>query len=236
MFGKSIDKLLFGWIFLTVSNIFLLDAGWITDVFAVSSKLVLLAGVMNQDFTLVIKKVLEETYKMPSSFTGNEEEGGISLVIASNSSSKKVEWVKNKIQKNVNMNIDTFILSFQDTISYTSLREIKWIKPNKVHIFLFSASATIAQKEFVVFPMKIIEIGAALHQITQKKGCEIILLDISLLIHAFGTHPVYKMLLNKLGMFRENSVSVFAVFNPKTHNDKTISSLFQNISDEIIKI
>lgn len=237
LFGRSIDKLLFGWVLLLITNIVLFDRGGVTDVFAIFSKLVLLMGVMNQDFTLLIKRVREEINRIPSSFTGNESEGGIILITSlPTASSKKVEWVKNKVRKNIDMDVDTYIFSFQDTIPYASLREIKWMKPNRVHIFLFSATANKARKDFVVLPIKIVEIGVAIYQITQNKGSEIILLDISLLIHTFGTHSVYNMLLNKLGAFRENTISVFAFFHPETHSDKSVPALFESIADEVIRL
>jgi hypothetical protein len=240
LFGKNVDRLVFGWFLLLVVNIFLFGMGWITDLFASFSKIVLLMGVIDQDFTIISQKVREKTtFRYPSPFIGHEKEG--SLVLVCPSHSPRIEWVKRKIMENEGKENQIYIFSFQDVTPHKQLREIKWIKPEKVHILLFSQSSVKAREEFTVFSMGLTEIGAALAGVIKdnfdaEKTCTVIFMDLSLLIHSFGAYPVYNMLLNKMGALREGGVSLFAFLHPETHTDKSVVSLFTSIADEVIKL
>jgi hypothetical protein len=89
--------------------------------------------------------------------------------------------------------------------------------------------------------MGITEVGAATSEVTMnhsslEKGCNLIFVDLSLLVHSLGVYPVYNMLLDKMGAIREGGVDLFAFFQPETHSDKSVVSLFTSIADEVITL
>lgn len=237
LFGKSVDKLALGWVLLLVSNISLWGA-WTDDIFSLFSKFLIFLGMMDQDFIITIEKVRDELQSpIPNAHFGEEEEGGLKLIRSSSVSKlKNLEFVNKKIKENLNNDLDTYLFSFQDTIPYSELRRIKWIKPEKIKVFLFSTSVEKMKGEFTVLPMDLIHIGATLSEVIKKdKRSSVFFMNLSLLIHVFGVYPVYNMLLDKMGALREEGVNLFTFFYPETHSDGSVISLFENISDEIIE-
>lgn len=233
-----------GWFLLFITNLVLFNKGRVTDTFAIISKLILLVGIIDHDFIIMVEKVRREfSPHFPPPDTGWKKEGTLNLVISPRNSlhSSKIKWIKRKVQENVNRGHDTHIFVFQDVVPHGELREIKWISPERVFIFLFSESAKKARKEFVVLPLGITRIGATVSEVIKRyekseRGCTLIFLDLSLLIHWYGAHPVYKMLLNKMGSLREEGIELFAFVNPETHSEKSVVSLFKSISDNIIQL
>lgn len=244
IFGKIADRFVLGWLLLCITNLILPTEWWVANIFAIFSKIILLTGVMDQEFAILTQKVrkeIESPQPLPP-YTGYGKEGKLKLVISSNfSHSKKNDSVNRMVQENVEKGVNNYVFSFQDVPSHTELRKIKWISPDKVKIFLFSTSAQKVKEEFTVLPMGITQIGATLSEVIGKnpnpgEGCTVILMDLSLLIHSFGAYPVYNMLLNKMGALREEGADLFAFFHPDTHSDSSVVSLFTNIADEIIKL
>lgn len=243
IFGRSVDNFVIGWFLLFLSNLFLWGKGWVIDGFAIFSKIVLLRGIMDQDFVIIAEKVRKELSIRPiPEYTGERKEGGIHLISSSSLSYlKTIRWIEEKVRKNLNEGLDTIIFSFQNVIPYRELRRMKWINPEKVSIFIFSNSAEIVKKEFTVLPVGVTEVGTTLSEVTKKYhnhegGCTIVLTNLSLLIYLFEAYPLYNMLLNKLGSLREEGIDLFAFIHPKTHSDKSTVALFENISDEVIKL
>lgn len=245
-FGNSADKLFIGWIILLVTNVFISRSDWVSDVFAILSKITLFLGLFSEDFATLSEKLKRrESFghqKQPSISSGTKEEGGITLIIPSNVNSMegKINWIEKKIDENVKKNIDTYVFAFQDLPSHSELRRIKWISPSKVFIILFSSSSQKANEEFSVFNMDITVIGAVLSEITRKyqarkDGCDVIITDLSLLIIIFNANTLLNILLEKMGSLREAGLSVYAFFDPEIHNDSTIFPLFRNISNEVTK-
>jgi hypothetical protein len=242
IFGRSAERLAIGWILLYFSNVLLTGQGWVIDAFAIFSKLIILLGVMDYDFIVIADKIQEKL--PPSPEAGYAREGGLRLLISSensNANHREGNWLRKKIVENVKDGEETIVCVFQDVLPYQELRAIKWISPDKVSVYLFSSSAQMAKSEFIVLPMGLAQIGAALSQVakhhqTSDKGVTVIFFHLSLLIHLYGAEAIYAMLLNKMGYLRENGITLYPFFYPSMHCDQTIVSLFSRLSDEIIKL
>ena len=241
IFGRTVDKLAIGWISLYLSNILIWEQQWTLNIFAIFFKLVIFLGIIEYDFLIITQKILKNHSKLTPLYTSFENEGGLKLVTLNHTQSKKkiIEWVNKKANENIQKDTSTYIFCFQDTIPYKDLWRIKWINPEKVVVFLFSSSAEKIKDEFEIFPMDLAHIGAATTEIINKckkhnKKCTIIFLDLSILIHLFGTNSIYTLLLNKMGSLRENQVELFGLMHPETHQ-ASIVSLFKSISDETME-
>jgi len=241
---KSADRFILGWSFLLFANFVLQGLGWINDIFAIFSKVVILLGIIDQDFVILTQRVRGEmAFRSIPIETGYREEGGLNIVIPSNNSSylRKIKWVDRKVRENLERKVKTHLFLFQDIIPHGELRRIKWINPEEVSVFLFSTSAEKTKKEFTVIPIGITQIGAALSEVTRKyleldESCTVIFMDLSVLIHMYGVYQVYNMLLSKMGSIREAKIKLFAFFHPETHSDQSVISLFTSISDKVIKL
>lgn len=242
LFGRSADRLAIGWVLLYLTNLLLSDSGWIMDAFAVTAKVIILFGVLDYDFVVIADKAQAKRFPAPEA--GYGQEGGLKLLTPtenSNSIVREANWVKEKTAENVKDGTETIVFAFQDVFPHKELRAIKWVNPEKVSVYLFSSSAQKVKSEFIVLPMGLAQIGAALTQAISdckktEKGCTVVFLHLSLLIQVFGAETVYNMLLNKMGYLRENGVTLYAVFYPAMHSDPSTVSLFTRLSDESIKL
>jgi hypothetical protein len=249
IFGKNVDKFAVGWLLLFLSNLLLLDRGWIGDFFGITSKLIILVGTLDYDFVILIERIQRNINSgLPPIYTGDYQEGGMRLVIQNVASkkSKNADWIFKKVEENTENDRYTYFFAFQDVTSHDYLRKLKWINPERVIIFLFSNSASKVRDEFTVIPMGITQIGATLSEIIKRSETNqksrsdqrsvVIFDNLSLLVHSFGVHQVYNLLLDKMGALRTNRIELFAIFQPETHNDESITPLFKSISDEIIDL
>jgi hypothetical protein len=242
LFGRSADRLAIGWVLLYFTNVLLTGFGWVVDAFAVTAKVIILFGVLDYDFVVIAERAREKRFPAPEA--GYGVEGGLKLLMSSENSNANLRegnWLRKKASENVKEGIETIVFAFQDVVPHKELRAIKWISPEKVSVYLFSSSAQKVKAEFIVLPMGLTQIGAALSQATAQcqksdKGCTVVFLHLSLLIQVFGAEAVYNMLLNKMGYIRENGVNLYAVFYPTMHSDPSTISLFTRLADESIKL
>lgn len=242
IFGISTERLAIGWLLLYYTNIFLPNMGWITDIFAILAKILILMGIVNYDFIVIAKKAREKHFPPPEAGYGRE--GGFKLLFSSenqNAMLRESNWLRKRIEINVKQGLETSIFAFQDVVPHNELRSLKWISPEKVFIYLFSSSAQKAKSEFTVLPMGLAQIGAALSQVmkqnkSSENGCVVVFFHLSLLIQLYGTDAVYEMLLNKMGYLRENGITLYLVFYPSIHNEQSTISLFTQLADETIKL
>lgn len=244
LFGSSVDKLLIGWLSLFIVNAFFPMGGWITDTLAIFCKIVLLAGIMSYDFAILTLKVRSGLASGVSSPLADYGGGGqIELVVLRPREDPPIKtvstWVKHRVSENIKEKIDTSILILQDTIPYEILRSIAWIKPEMIHVFIFSQEGS-SNLEFTTLKYGMIEIGAAITEIAKKESKpenkkEIILVDLSIMIHTFGTNDAYNLLLNKLGLFRSSCTSLVMPFHIKTHEDRVVA-LFKTLASKITQL
>ena len=244
LFGSCVDKLMIGWFSLLLVNILFPFGGWIADTLAIFGKIIILMGIVSYDFAIMTLKVRDGlTASISSPTSGYGEKGEFELAMLKSREVPPLtticKWLKSRVDENVKRNINTSILVLQDIIPYNALRSIAWRKPELIHIFTFSQD-TSNRPEFVALKYGIAEIGATITEIAKKNSSlehkqEIILVDLSIMIHTFGANEVYNLLLNKMGTLRSNGTSLVAPFHQQTHEDSVVA-LFKTIAGSIIQL
>lgn len=241
MFGNCVDKLLVGWFLLFLINVLMPLGGWIADTIAIFSKILIITGIISYDFAIVTQKIRREIITNTYPFAkGNIEEGGFQLVMFRSKSEPPLKtvssWLKSKVEENIQNNIETYIIVLQNVLPYSMLRSLAWSKPGLVHSFIFSQYPK-ENEEFTTINFGETELGATITEITRKhkRKKEIILIDLSILIHSFDSPRTYNFLLSKMGLLRSSGTMLTAVFHPETHGEKTIA-LFKSVADNIIQI
>jgi len=239
-FTKTAEKFIFGWILLTLTNVWLVGMGWITDLFATFAKVVLFMGILDSEFMTLsqrMEQLLSSKIDYPIDASMNENGGNLFLVQPSPemTDSKEIEWVREKIVEGIENDVDTYLLLVEDPYPLDEIRKMIWLNPNRVNVLMFSSSAEEMKKEFIVLPAGLHEIGASIHEIlkrsiSQNQGCIIIISSVSELIHVFGASSSYQMLLQKRGAIRESSSSIYGLFHPETH-DASTTAMFRRLSD-----
>lgn len=243
IFGNCVDKFIIGWFSLFLINVLIPGGGYISDFLSIFSKVIIMSGIISYDFAIITKKIRNEL-DSPNLKTipGFEEEGGLKLVSFRSGPQSPLsnvsQWIDLEVEKNVKNNLDSNIIVLQDTLPYSALRSILWKKPERVRIFIFSQNFS-NYREFTTLRYDLTELGATITEIAKRtsegggKG-DIILVNLSILIHTFGTERVYSFLLNKMGMLRASGTSMFAVFHPETHEEQ-VANLFRTIADSVIQ-
>ena len=240
-FGSCVDKLIIGWFSLFLVNFLFPMGGWVADTLAIFGKIILLAGIMSYDFAILTLKVRSGlATSISSPLAGYAESGQLELVILKPGEEPPLRtisrWIKHRVNENIKQKIDTSLLILQDIVPFSILRSIAWVKPEMVHVFMFSHNIPV-NPEFTTLKYGITEIGATITEIAKRKSRperrqEIILVDLSILIHTFGANEVYNLLLNKMGTLRSNGTSLVAPFHTQTHEDSVVA-LFKTISGRI---
>jgi len=241
LFGACVDKLLTGWFLLFLINTLMPEGGWIVDSLAIFCKLLILIGIMSYDFAVITQKIRRELISSSYPFTtGYNKEGGLNLVMFKSRSESPLrivsKWLRDKVEENIRENIETYIIVLQNVIPYSVLRSLAWSKPELVHFFILSENPE-ENEEFTTLTFGETELGATITEITRRKNSkkEIILVDLSIMIHTFGPQQAYRLLLNKLGMLRSSGTLLTAVLHPDAH-EESIIALFKTITDSIQQI
>lgn len=241
VFGESVDRFLFGWMLLLVSNVLLFGMGWVTDVLAILSKLVIFYGVTAYDFAIISQRLRTErlTSVLPLA-SGGEKEGGLTLVVShSEGVADDFPWIRDFIEENIGRGLFTSLFVFQDVLPYSWLRRLKWMKPELVSILVFSSNLR-KEEEFVLLPMELKDIGLSLVEVAEQcgkseAGGRVVLYDLSQLIYVFGLPQVYRLLLDKMGNIRKNNVILYCVIHPDTHPEPHVLALLKSIADNVLE-
>jgi hypothetical protein len=245
LFGSSVDKLLVGWLTLFLVNILLPMGGWAADTLAIFGKLVLLLGIRDYDFAILSQKIRNGLSSSVSSpIAGFGEKGGMEMVVVKQREEPPLravtKWLKNRVDQNVDKGVETSVFIMQNVIPFDALRSIVWNMPDRVHVFMFSNDSPPGGKDFTVLKFGLAEIGAAVTEVTRREReievvHEIVLVDLSIMIHTFGTEDVYNLLLNKMGALRSSLTYLTAIFHTSTHEDLVVS-LFRTLADNITQL
>jgi hypothetical protein len=245
LFGSSVDKLLVGWLTLFLVNILLPMGGWAADTLAIFGKLVLLLGIRDYDFAILSQKIRNGLSSSVSSpIAGFGEKGGMEMVVVKQREEPPLravtKWLKNRVDQNVDKGVETSVFIMQNVIPFDALRAIVWNMPDRVHVFMFSNDSPPGGKDFTVLKFGLAEIGAAVTEVTRREReievvHEIVLVDLSIMIHTFGTEDVYNLLLNKMGALRSSLTYLTAIFHTSTHEDLVVS-LFRTLADNITQL
>ena len=241
VFGESVDRFLFGWMLLLVSNVLLYGMGWVTDVLAILSKLVIFYGVTAYDFAIISQRLRDERAApvLPLA-SGGEKEGGLTLVVSgSEGAAGDFPWIRGFMEENIGRGLFTSLFVFQDVLPYSWLRRLKWMKPDLVSILVFSSSPR-KEDEFLSLPMELKDIGLSLVEVAgqcgkSEAGGYIILYSLSQLVHVFGLQQVYRLLLDKMGVVRGNNVGLYCIIHPDTHQEPSVLALFKSIADNVLE-
>jgi hypothetical protein len=242
IFGETVDSFLFGWMLLLISNTLLFGMGWVVDVLAIFSKLVILYGITEYDFAIISQRVRSEMLKpiLPLA-SGGEKEGGFTLVVShSEGAVDDFPLISGIVEKNISRGLVTSLFVFQDILPYSWLRRLKWMKPGLVSILIFSSNPRNGEEEFIFLPMELKDIGFSLVEMAEQcrvngAGGGIILSDLSQLVHVFDLSHVYVLLLSKMGLMRRNGVNLYGIIHPDTHSEPNILALFKSIADNVLE-
>ncbi len=241
----KLEILTLGWINVLMTNIALttgaLDPGY-TEIFSTFNKLVLFWGITQSRFGYIVEDLQRFFIRGVPTEAVELNEGSISLVNLNNGSrAREVQWLKDRVDKNSRKGINTVLLVCYDLISPHELMT-DGIQEHLYVVRLISGNIGTAK----VFDKRIMTINDDINQLDilltdivnysneRRFPCEIILYNLSHLIHMHGWKRVYTFLTSKITMIKSSSVQLLSFYYPETHNDTSEILKFEILADRII--
>jgi len=246
-YSSSLDLFVVGWAILSFSNVgalFGLMELTYVEIMAIFGKVVILFGVLYPRFTFLADDLRRFLIAgMPQQYT---DQLGETFVLFNSKSGKRgneVKWIKERISENSLKDIRTILISTYDLITPADIIT----NPNEEDIY-FVRMIQGGKSAFQDFGESIMVINDDLNDLDilftdiinftkeRKITAQIILYNLSVLIHTHGWKRVYTFLLSNLSLLKESSVYLYSIYYPKTHELESEIAKFEKLADLVKEI
>jgi hypothetical protein len=158
--------------------------------------------------------------------------------------SNEVKWIKERIADNSLKDIRTIIISTYDLISPADMLDSTGEDSNMYFVRMIQGEKSV----FHDFGERIIVINDDLNDLDilftdiinfaneHKITAQIILYNLSALIHTHGWKRVYTFLLSKISLLKESNVYLYSLYYPKTHEVESDIAKFEKLADLVTEI
>lgn len=247
-YNVDLDLFIVGWCLLLLSNLLyvgLLINDLPTDVFAVFSKILLFFGMITPQFTLLAEDF--ERFLLSGGiyeYTDNIE-WNIAFVESEKGREEEIEWIRQRLEQNANSGLRTIFVTVYDLISINELQRRGMMENENLYVIRVSQSRTnmspIFSEKVMDLYDDISELDIILKNIIEfstQRGihCQIILNNISMLIHTHGWKRLYSFLISNTSRIKNSNVQIYFLYIPSTHSNKPEINTITSIADRIIKI
>ena len=246
-FKVELDMFVIGWMIILLVNIgymFGYTDSIFSDVLTILGKVVILYGMTGPRFTYLVSDF--ERFLLSGSYSSyNENQGGQLTFIESRSSREvEVSWIKEKALNNSLSGIRTILVTVYDTISPLDLKRQSVLDIENIYLIRMLQRVHKVGQTF----SKIMNIGDDISDLEllfsdifelamdRKFSCQIILYDISILIHVHGWRRLYSFLISNIQHLKANNVKLYIIYYPKTHSNYHEIAAIEQLADQIIVI
>jgi len=245
-YSTSIDYMLIGWTILLLVNVaFAFNAMEIyyVELMAIFAKVVILIGMTKPSFSLLVddlKQFLISGSPTEYSFGGH---GGLSLVQTNGSRSSVLDWIEERAIDNTDRGIRTILVSTYDMISPNEIQArnladklyfVRMITGGRLIKNIFEENQMTIDDDLNVLDILFSDIIG--YSNDRLLNCDIILYSLSSLIHTHGDKRVYSFILSMITPIKASYVRLYSLFNPTTHDDKSVVKKFEDTFDNVISI
>jgi hypothetical protein len=247
-FKVELDMFVIGWVM-----IFLINVGYMfgytdsifTDIFTMIGKIVIFYGMTGPRFTFLASDF--ESFLISGSYSSySENHGGYLTFIESRSSRDgEVSWIKDKVLNNSSSGVRTILVTVYDTISTLDLKRKGVLDTENLYLIrMVNSKHDIGQ----TFSEKIMNVGDDVSDLEilfsdifelamdRKFSCQIILYNISILIHIHGWKRLYSFLISNIHQLKASNVKLYVIYYPKTHSNYQEIGAIEQLADQIITI
>lgn len=247
-YSSSLDLFVVGWVILTLSNVGALFGVMeltYVEMMAIFGKVVILFGVLNSGFTFLaddFRRFLIGGVRQPYS-----DQLGDKFVLFNSKSgnrSNEVKWVKERVVENSLKDIRTIIISTYDLITLADMMAGNGEDGNMYFVRMIQGGKSV----FHDFGERIMVINDDLNDLDilftdiinftnmRKITAQIILYNLSALIHTHGWKRVYTFLLSNMSLLKESNVYLYSLYYPKTHEVESDIAKFEKLADLVTDI
>lgn len=247
-YSVPIELLVLGWMILLLGNIAypmnMMDAAYV-EILAIFGKLVIYTGMTYPRFYFLVDDLKWFLISGLPKIYPDETLGSFTLLNSnSNKRSEEIQWLNNRVQQNMVQAVRTILITTYDLISPTDLKcsgmdetqlyLIRMMPSGRDHISVFEEHVMKIHDDLNaldVFFSEIINFSKE-----RKINCEIILYNLSILIHIHGWKRIYTFILSKIPHIKASKVSLYAFYYPGTHNNKADIEKFEKLAENVFTI
>jgi hypothetical protein len=247
-YSSSLDLFVVGWAILTFSNIgtlFGVVELTYVEIMAIFGKIVILFGVLYPRFTFLADDLRRFLIAgVPQQYSDQLGDTFVLFNSKSGKRSNEVNWIKEKIAENSLKDIKTIIISTYDLISPADMMTGTSEDDNMYFVRMIQGGKSASHN----FGERIIVINDDLNDLDilftdiinftneRKITAQIILYNLSTLIHTHGWKRVYTFLLSKISLLKESNVYLYSLYYPKTHELESDIAKFEKLADLVMEI
>jgi len=247
-YSSSLDLFVVGWAILTFTNVGTLfgvmDLTYV-EIMAIFGKVVILFGVLYPRFTFLFDDLRRFLIAgVPQRYSNQLKDTFVLFNSESSKRSNEVTWIKERIVDNSLKDIRTIIISTYDLISPAEMMTGTSEDDNMYFVKMIQGGKSM----FNSFGERIIVINDDLNDLDilftdiinftkeRKITAQIILYNLSALIHTHGWKRVYTFLLSKISLLKESNVQLYSLYYPKTHELESEIAKFEKLADSVMEI
>ncbi|MBN2334149.1 hypothetical protein JXL21_01225 [Candidatus Bathyarchaeota archaeon] len=244
----DLDLLVIGWWIILLINVGYMF-GYVGDVtadaFSVFGKAVIFYGMTKPKFTLLAEDF--EQFLLgghPRSYP-EEAEGYIMMVESNTKRRHEMEWLRKKVQANSLAGVRTILVIIYDLLSMSFLKEQGLLGLEGMYVIRMLSRP---QPYRATFSTPVMEIGDDLGELSlllsdieaftadKKTQCQIIIYDISTLVHINGWNRVYTFLISNVHKLKRSRIATYIIYYPETHTNSSEVETLRHIGDRVVEI
>ena len=247
-YSLSLDFFVVGWAILTLSNIGALFGVMeliYVEVMAIFGKVVILFGVLNPRFTFLADDLHRFLIAgVPQRYSDQPGEMFVLLNSKSGKRSNEVKWIKERVAENSLKDIRTIIIGTYDLITPADMMTstdnddnmyfVRMIQGGKPTFHDFGESIMVINDDLNDLEILFTDIINFTNM--RKITAQIILYNLSALIHTHGWKRVYTFLLSKMSLLKESNVYLYSIYYPTTHEVESDIAKFEKLADMVTEI
>ena len=247
-YSSSLDLFVVGWAILSFSNVGALFGVMeltYVEITAIFGKVVILFGVLYPRFTFLADDFRRFLIAgVPQQYSNQPREKFVLFNSKSGKRSNEVKWIKERISENSLKDIRTILISTYDLITPADIMTNGYESDNLYFVRMIRGG----KSAFRDFGERIMVINDDLNDLDilfmdiisftkeRKITAQIILYNLSFLIHTHGWKRVYTFLLSKISLLKESTVYLDSIYYPKTHENESDIAKFEKLSDIVKEI
>jgi hypothetical protein len=247
-YSSSLDYLVIGWMIIALANIgysFNYMTPLYVEVYAIIGKVILYYGSLYPRFSYLVEDLRRFLISgVPTQYIVDPGEKFVLINPVNGKRSIEIQWIKDRIDENSKKAIRTILVTTYDLISPSDLKAthmneedlymVRMIQGGKSAPSLFTDQVMTINDDLNDLDILFSDIIAFSSE--RKITCQIILYNLSNLIHTHGWKRVYTFLLSKISSLKNSSVYLYAIYYPNTHEEKSDIAKFERLADSINEI
>ena len=248
IYDIDLDLIIIGWCIILLINVgYMFD--YVSDVPAdlltVFGKAIIFYGMTKPRFTLLAEDF--EKFLLSGSPVSYPDAAYDSITMIESNTRKRHEmaWLKKKVQANSLNGVRTILIIAYDLLSLGRLKKNGLFGVDGMYVIRM---LTRPKSNVAAFSMPVMEIGDDLGELslllsdiesftTEKKiRCEIIIYDLSTLIHINGWNRVYVFLISNIHELKKSKIATHFIYYPETHSNISEVEMLRQLGDQVVEI